>query len=230
MISLDKTVTARLKTQGENFEVLVDPDLAFAYKHSDETKDARDVIASEFIFKDAKKAEKAATSNLQKVFGTEDVNIIAGEIIKKGEIELTTAQKKNILEERKRQIIEYIVRNSMNPQTNAPNPPARIEAAIEQARAKIKFEKTAEQQIEGVLKKIREFVPIRFETVKIAAKIPFQYAGGVHYTLKNIKILKEEYTSDSVLIMVEVPAGIQTEVLGKLSALTKGDIETKILK
>lgn len=177
-----------------------------------------------------KKAEKAATSNLQKVFGTEDVNIIAGEIIKKGEIELTTAQKKNILEERKRQIIEYIVRNSMNPQANAPNPPARIEAAIEQARAKIKFEKTAEQQIEGVLKKIREFVPIRFETVKIAAKIPFQYAGGVHYTLKNIKILKEEYTSDSVLIMVEVPAGIQTEVLGKLSALTKGDIETKILK
>ncbi len=229
MISLDKAVTARLKIQGENFEILVDPDLAFKYKQ-DEIKDVGDVVASEFIFKDAKKAEKAAISNLQKVFKTENVNVIAGEIIKKGEIELTTAQKRNMLEERKRQIIEYIVRNSMNPQTNAPNPPARIEAAMEQARVDIKFEKTAEQQIEGVLKKIREFVPIRFEKVKIAAKIPFHYAGGIHYTLKGIPILKEEYTSDSVLIMVEVPAGIQNEVLGKLSALTKGDVETKILK
>ncbi|CEG12802.1 Ribosome maturation protein SDO1 homolog [groundwater metagenome] len=229
MISLDKAVTARLKIQGENFEILVDPDLAFKYKQ-DEIKDAGDAIASEFIFKDAKKAEKAAISNLQKVFKTEDVNVIAGEIIKKGEIELTTVQKRNMLEERKRQIIEYIVRNSMNPQTNAPNPPARIEAAIEQARVDIKFEKTTEQQIEGVLKKIREFVPIRFEKVKIVAKIPFQYAGGIHYTLKSIPILKEEYTSDSVLIMVEVPAGIQNDVLGKLSALTKGDVETKILK
>jgi len=230
MISLDKAVIARLKIHGKNFEVLVDPDLAFAYKQSDETKDTRDIIASEFIFKDAKKAEKAATSNLQKVFGTEDVNIIAGEIIKKGEIELTTAQKKNMLEERKRQIIEYIVRNSMNPQTNAPNPPARIELAIEQARVEIKLEKTAEQQIEGVLKKIREFVPIKFEKIKIAAKIPFQYTGRLHYILKDIKILKEEYTSDSMLIMLEAPAGIQTEVLGKLNALTKGDVETKILK
>lgn len=229
MISLDKAVTARLKIQGENFEILVDPDLAFKYKQ-DEIKDVSDAVASEFIFKDAKKAEKAAISNLQKVFKTDDVNVIAGEIIKKGEIELTTAQKRNMLEERKRQIIEYIVRNSMNPQTNAPNPPARIEAAMEQARVEIKFEKPAEQQIEGVLKKIREFVPIRFEKVKIAAKIPFQYAGGIHYTLKGILILKEEYASDSVLIMVEVPAGIQNEVLGKLSALTKGDVETKILK
>jgi len=229
MISLDKAVIARLKTHGENFEILVDPDLAFKYKQG-EVKDVGGAVASEFVFKDAKKAEKAAVSNLQKVFGTEDINTIAGEIIKKGEIELTTAQKKNMLEERKRQIIEYIVRNSWNPQTNAPNPPARIEAAIEQARVEIKLEKTAEQQIEGVLKKIREFVPIRFEKVKIAAKIPFQYSGRIHYTLKDIKILKEEYTSDSVLLMMEVPAGIQTEVLGKLSALTKGDVETKILK
>lgn len=229
MISLDKAVIARLKTQGENFEILVDPDLAFKYKQG-EIKDVGDVLASEFIFKDARKAEKAAISNLRKVFKTDDTNVIAGEIIKKGEIELTTAQKKKMLEERKRQIIEYIVRNSINPQTNAPNPPERIEAAMEQARVNIRIEKTAEQQIEGVVKKIREFVPIKFEKVKIAAKIPLQYAGGIHYTLRGIPILKEEYTSDSVLIMVEVPAGIQNEVLGKLNALTKGDVETKILK
>jgi len=230
MISLDKAVIARLKTHGENFEILVDPELAFEYKHSDKPKNVMEIMASEFIFKDAKKAEKAAASNLQKIFGTTDVNVIAEKIIKEGEIELTAAQKKKMLEERKRQIIEYIVRNSINPQTNAPNPPSRIEAAMEQAHVEIKLEKTAEQQVEDVLKKIREFVPIKFENVKIAAKIPFQYAGGIHYALKGIKILKEEYTSDSVLIMVEVPAGIQNEVLGRLNALTKGDVETKILK
>lgn len=229
MISLDKAVIVRLKTQGENFEILADPDLVFKYKRGEITN-VRDVIASEFIFKDARKAEKVSTSNLQKVFKTEDINSIIGEIIKKGEMELTTAQRRNLLEERKRQIIEYIVRNSINPQTNAPNPPSRIEAAIEQAKVEIKIDKTAEQQIEDVLKEIREFVPIKFEKVKIAAEIPFQYAGGIHYALKGIKILKEEYTSNSVLILVEVPAGIQNEVLGKLNALTKGEVKTKILK
>lgn len=230
MISLDKAVIARLKIHGENFEVLVDPDLALEYKQSDETKDVGKIVASEFIFKDAKKAEKAAISNLQKIFGTDNIDIVVSEIIKNGEIELTTAQKRNMQEKRKRQIIEYIVRNSINPQTNTPNPPARIEAAIDQSRVEIKFEKSVEQQVEKVLKEIREFVPIRFEKVKIAAKIPFKYAGNIRYTLKDIKILKEDYTADSVLILVEVPAGIQNEILGRLSALTKGDIETKILK
>jgi len=229
MISLDKAVIARLKTCGENFEILVDPDLALEYKGG-KIKDVRKILASEFVFKDAKKADKASIKNMKKIFRTDDLNIIADQIIKKGEIELTTEQKRRMLEEKKRRIIDIIATNSINPQTKAPNPPARIEAAMEQAKVKVVLEKSAEEQVDKVVKAIREFLPIKFEKIKIAAKIPIQYSAHIFNTLRGIEILKQEYTADSVIILIEIPAGIQDDVLGKLNALTKGGVQTKILK
>lgn len=229
MINLDNAVIAKLKTYGENFEVLVDPDLALKYKRG-EIDDVKEVLASEFIFKDARKADKASIENIKKIFKTTDLMAVAEQIIKKGEIELTTEQKRRMLEERKRQIIDIIARNSINPQTKAPNPPQRIEAAMEQAKVRITIEKSAEDQVNSVVKAIREFLPIKFEKIKIAAKIPIQYSAHLFNTLRGIEILKQEYTSESVIIMIEIPAGIQDEVFGKLNALTKGEVQTKILK
>lgn len=229
MINLEKAVVAKLKTYGENFEILVDPDLALEYKRG-KIKDIRKILASEFIFKDAKKAEKASTENIKKIFKTDDLLIVADQIIKKGEIELTTEQKRRMLEERKRRIIDIIAKNSINPQTKSPNPPARIEAAMELAKVRVVLEKSAEEQVDEVVKAIREFLPIKFEKIKIAAKIPIQYSAHIYNSLRGIEILKQEYTSDSVIILIEIPAGIQDEVFGKLNALTKGNVQTKILK
>jgi len=229
MIRVDKAIIARLKTHGETFELLVDPELVLKYK-TGEIKDIKEVIASEFVFRDAKEGKKASEDSMKAIFHSTALEVVGDEIIKKGEIELTTDQKRKMLEERKKQIIEIIARNSINPQTKAPNPPQRIEAAMEQAKVHITITKSAEDQVDAVVKAIREFIPLKFEVVKIAAKLPLDCAGGIYNALKGIEILKQEYTSDSVIIMVEIPAGMQDDLYSRLNSLAKGNVQTKILK
>ena len=56
MVNLDEAVIARLKTHGETYELLVDPELAYAFKSGEDVK-IDDVLASEFVFKDSGKAQ-----------------------------------------------------------------------------------------------------------------------------------------------------------------------------
>ncbi len=112
MISLDDAVTAKLKYQGENFEILVDPKKAQDFKEGGEVED---FLAANFIFKDANKGDKASPETLKKVFGTESVNEISKIILKKGDIHLTTEQRRAMMENKKAQVVSYISQHSINP-------------------------------------------------------------------------------------------------------------------
>jgi rRNA metabolism SBDS family protein len=72
-----------------------------------------------------------------KVFSTTDFDTIARRIIEKGEIHLTAEQRRQMIDEKRRQVITFISRNSVNPQTGHPHPPQRIEMAMEEARINI---------------------------------------------------------------------------------------------
>ena len=50
-----------------------------------------------------------------------------------------------------KKLINAISRESINPQTNAPNPPARIEAAMEEAKIHIDPFKPVNEQINGTM-------------------------------------------------------------------------------
>lgn len=57
MVAVDKAVIARLKSSGETFEILVDPDLALDYRGGKEV-DMNDILAVKEIFKDAKRGRE----------------------------------------------------------------------------------------------------------------------------------------------------------------------------
>jgi ribosome maturation protein SDO1 len=151
MVSLDEAVTARLKRGSKHFEVLVDPEGALAYK-------------------------RAAESDVINSFNTADPFEIAAVILKNGELQLTADQRKRMLEEKKRKVIYTISRNAINPQTRAPHPPARIERAMEEAKVHIDPLKSVDQLVNITMKAIRPLIPIRFEEISIAVKIPPEYA------------------------------------------------------
>ncbi|MDG6250287.1 ribosome assembly factor SBDS, partial [Methanocalculus sp.] len=114
MISLDNAVVARLESHGERFEILVDPDLAQKIREGEEIE-IEDVVAAGFVYENAAHAERVADENLTKVFKTTDFETVARAIIEKGEIHLTSEQRKARSEEKKRQVITYIARNAINP-------------------------------------------------------------------------------------------------------------------
>jgi len=230
VVSLDKAVIARLETHGEHFELLVDPELAFKMQQGDEVE-LEELLATHKVFKDAKKGEKASPENVNNVLGTESFEEAVGEIIKRGEIQLTTELRKKLIERKRKRVVDFIVRNSINPQTNSPHPPHRIERAMEEAKVHINLGKRFEDQANEVIKKLKPLIPLKFEKRKVAIKIPPQYAGKTYPHIQRYgEVREEEWLNDgSYACLLSLPAGMVEELFDELNALTKGEVETKIL-
>jgi len=229
MVGIDQAVIARLKLQGQTFEILVDCDKAIDFKTG--KCSLADALVTDHIFSDVKQGERAPEKDMKKIFGTEDENKIAEEIIKKGEIQLTTEHRNKLREEKKKKILEIIHRNAIDSKTGLPHPLQRIELAMEQARVRIDEFKKAEEQIQDVLEKLRPIIPIRFEIWELAIKIPAKYAAQSYRILKMYGTLKkDEWQNDGSLIaVINLPAGMSEEFENELNKLTKGESETKIL-
>jgi ribosome maturation protein SDO1 len=222
---------ARLKKGGRVFEIVVDPDNAILFKRGT-LKEIRDVIKSEKIFADAKKGIFASEPDMMTVFESKDVLKVAGMILKDGEIQLTTEYRDQLRADKKKKIIAIIHMNAMDPKTKLPHPLVRIENAIEEAKVKIDELKTAEEQVDDVVKKLRTILPIKIEQLLIEITVPPQYAHQAYGTIKKMGELKgDSWQSDGTLIAnLQIPAGLQEEVLNKLNSLTHGSVEIKIIK
>jgi ribosome maturation protein SDO1 len=231
LVSLEKSVIARLDTHGERFEVLVDPDLAVEFKRKEEP-DISMVLAVETVFKDARKGARASEERMRAIFSTTDSLEVAKKIIRKGEIQFTTDQRRKLMEAKKRKLAAIIARNAINPQTNAPHPPHRIEQALGEVRFHVDLVKPVEEQVPKAVKAIRPLLPIRFEMRRVALKIPGQYAGKAHSLIKSFgDVKKEEWQKDgSWILLMEIPAGMVEELFRGLNSLTKGEVETRMLR
>jgi len=230
MVTLEDSVIARLEYYGEHFEILVDPDLASDFKRGKEIEIEK-ILAVEEIFKDAKKGDKASEEAMMKAFQSIDPLEAATIIIKKGQVQLTAQQRKEMQEEKRKKIIAKITREAINPQTKLPHPARRIEIAMEEAKIHVDPFKSVEEQVNDVLKAIRVKIPIRFEHVDMAIRIPGDYTGKVYSVISEFgKTKREEWQKDgSWIAVVEVPGGLQESFDRKLNELTGGQVETKVL-
>ena len=230
MASLDNSITAHMEISGERFEVMVDPDLALAYRLG-QKKELNNVLTVEEVFKNFRKGERHTTSALQKAFGTTDVFAIAERIVKNGELALTTDQKRKMLEEKKKQIVAILMRECIDPRTGAPHTQLRLEQSMDAARVHIDGFKDAASQVEDVMKALRPIIPLKVERVRVAVKIPPEHAQRVYGTLKGYGIQKEEWARDgSLIVVLEMPAGMQGEFYDKINRATAGAAETKLMK
>lgn len=231
MVSLENAVIARLHKGADRFEVLVDP---HETEHIIEgkTENILSVLAIDAVFSDSKKGTHAPIESLQKHFNTTDISIIAKEIILKGEIQLTTEQRREMQETKKKRIVDLIVKNAMDPTTKMPHPRTRIELALEEAKVHIDPFKSVNQQMKTILEHLRPLLPISMEHTRISVKIPPEHDGKAYGAVRSFGTLeREEWQSDGTWIgIVKLPAGMQTDFYDRLNTLTKGNVETRILK
>lgn len=223
---------ARLSIGGKKYEVLVDPELAWALKSGGREVDVREVLLGEHVYYDARKGLKASETELKEVFGTDDVYRIAERIIRRGEVQLTAEQRRELIEAKKRQIIEFLAKNCIDPRTGLPHPPKRIELALEEARIGIDPFKPVEAQIGDVLKALSPVLPLKMAKVIMAIRIPAQYVGKAYGQLiKMGKVVRSAYLSDgSWSLELEVLAGMQGSVVEAVSKITRGAGEARPLK
>ena len=229
MVSLEKAVIARMEKFGHSFELLVDPDFAMEAKHGKKIE-LSDLLAVDKIFKDAKAGDEQSSEFIQKAFETTDLGAVVAKIITHGEIQLTTEQRKHMLEKKRIEIVGFISRNAIDPQTKFPHPPQRIENAIEQAKIHIDPFKSNEEQIRTIVNTIKTIIPISMEKIHFAVKVPVLYAGKASSIIHRYEIKKEEWLNDGSLVAEFIlPAGLKQDLLNQLNSATHGEIIVKIV-
>src|SRR5690349_2486700 len=112
MVKLEEAIVAKYVHAGVHFEILVDPDLALKLKKG-QPVNMDDLLATDDIYEDAKKSQRQTEDQIMKAFGTMDVRQIALKIIKDGEVQLTTEQRRALKEEKRKAIVEFISKNAI---------------------------------------------------------------------------------------------------------------------
>ncbi len=225
-----KHVIARYEARGHRFEILVKPDLALKVKEGGEV-DVDEMLVGDYVYKDIRRGFKASPEVLREVFGTDDIRVVALEIVKRGELQLTAEQRRAIIEAKKKQVINFIARNAIDPKTKLPIPPKRIELALQQARVSIDPYRSVEVQAREVISRISRIIPIKIAKAILQVITPPQYSGRIYRQLSGLgEVKKSRWRSDGSLeIELEIPAGMQKEVIDKINKFTRGSASIKVL-
>jgi ribosome maturation protein SDO1 len=136
-----------------------------------------------------------------------------------------------MVEDKRKQIIDFISRQSVDPKTSLPHPPMRIENAMEQVHYPIDPFKPVEEQARDIIKLLRPILPLKMENISVGVTIPAQYSARAYGAIKGFGTIKrEEWRADgSWHGVLEMPAGLYAPLVEKLGEATKGNGEAKII-
>ena len=228
MVSLDDAVLARLEKGGKRYEVLVDPDLVDQWKSDSSAIDLDDFMAMDEIFHDARAGERPTEEALMNTFQTLDVEAILNIILEKGSIQLTTAQRKARVEHMRQQIIHHIHSQAIDPKSKSPHPRTRIELALEESKYSVDPFKRLEDQVKDAIAKLKPLIPLSFESVRLAFRIPGSAYGSVSQLLRTHQQKEGWLENGDWACVIEIPAGMKGDVIGQVLKRAK-DAEVKEL-
>ena len=223
-----KSTIIKLILGNDKFELLVKPDQALEYKLG-KRSDLSSVLISDEIYSDANKGSRVGSDKLNKHFKTTNTNEIIKQILSRGELNLTTDQRRKMVEEKRKQIIQYINKNYVDPKTKLPHPIQRIENALENVRVVIDPFKKAEDQIKTVVDSLRKILPLASEMLQLNIIIPRSFASNsINFIKSSGSLISEQWLSDgSLKVRIEINAGIRGNFLDRLGSLTKGSAQVK---
>ena len=216
MVSLDNAVLARLEKGGKRYEALVDPDLVEEWRDGSSSIDLDEFMAMDEIFHDARAGERPTEDALMNAFQTLDVTTILNVILEKGSIQLTTAQRKARVENIRQQIIHHIHSQAIDPRTKSPHPRTRIELALEESKYSVDPFKRLEQQVSDAIAILKPLIPLSFESLRIAFRIPGKAYGSVSQLLRSYQQKEGWLENGDWACVVEIPAGMKGDIIGQV--------------
>ena len=216
MVSLDDAVLARLEKGGKRYEALVNPDLVEQWKEDASNIELDDFMAMDEIFHDARAGERPTEEALMNTFQTLDVESILNIILEKGSIQLTTAQRKARVENMRQQIIHHIHSQAIDPKSKSPHPRTRIELALEESKYSVDPFKRLEDQVKDAISKLKPLIPLSFESVRLAFRIPGSAYGSVSQLLRTYQQKEGWLENGDWACVVELPAGMKGDIIGQV--------------
>ena len=221
----------RYSFEGEKFEIMVKPDTALDYKLG-KKKDISSILVSDEIYTDSGKGTRPSSEKLLKAFNTEDQTEIAQIIMAKGDLNLTTDQRRKMIEDKRKQIVTFIAKTYVDPKTHLPHPPLRIEQAMKDGRVSIDPQKNVEEQVKDIVEKLRSIIALKSESLQLEIIIPAQFASQSYAVLKSVGSLKKEewQNNGSLKAILEIPAAARPNVIDRLGSITKGSATVEVVQ
>ena len=228
---VEKLTVVRFSVEGEKFELLVKPDPALEYKLG-KRKDISTVLVSDEIYSDSNKGTRASTEKLMKAFRTTDQTTIATLILQKGDLNLTTDQRRKMVSEKRKQIVDFIAKTYVDPRSHLPHPPLRIEQAMDDAKVSVDPFKNTDDQIKDIVEQLRTIIPLRSENMLLEIVVPAQFAAQSYSVLKSAGTLKKEewQANGSLKVILDIPAAARANVIERLGSVTKGSASVEVAK
>jgi ribosome maturation protein SDO1 len=219
----DKFTIVRYSAGNDKFEILVKPDPALEYKLG-KKMDISNIMISDEIYSDANKGTRCSSEKLIKHFKTTDQLEIAKQIMDKGDLNMNTEQRRKMIEEKKRQIVEYINKNFVDPKSHMPHPVSRINAVLDEARVAIDPFKRLDDQLKNIIEPLRKIIPLKSEILELTVTVPAQFSGQSFSVFKTIgEIKSEQWLSDgSLQVILSINAGMKSSFLDRIGTATKG--------
>jgi ribosome maturation protein SDO1 len=219
---------ARLKTHGQNFEIVIEPEKAIKYRHGE--GDVREALKAEKIFHEAIRGEFANEKELMEAFKTTDALKIAEQILKEGSIQINDEYRDKLRNEAKKHFIEILLKNGVDVDTGNPLTATRISNAMTEAKVHLDVFNKVEPQVDEMIAKLRPVLKISFEKKVLNIRIPALNAGKLYGVVAHRgKIVEEAWLSDgSWSAKVECVPGAVAVLMDELKSKTHGDVEISI--
>lgn len=198
MAKVDESCIIRYKKGNEEVEALVEYKSLVSYL---ENKDSQlnenfsiyDVFADTKIYSDTNKGLVADNDTLNALFGNMNEEEMLYEIANNGDPQIPTSYMNELREKKKTQIINYLANETINPQTQRSYSNAAIEEEVEKLKISIHPYQNHIHQAEEVFKKLKEKMPIKFDTTTLIIQISSQYAGVFNSKMRSFGTIQKQF-------------------------------------
>lgn len=154
---------------------------------------------------------------------------ILQEICKHGEVQTNAADRKKAMEDKRKQIINYLSKYYVNPKTGKPHPVVHLENAWDAAKLKIDLDEPVDVQVKKAQPKLIEQLPIKRAEMEGKLKVPHAHLGAATGIIKKYcSIHSENYTSEGVEQQIAIVPGDFDVFMKEMSAVTKGEFSFDI--
>jgi len=214
----------KYKDGKSSFELMTKPGTALKWREG-KMVNLSDVLFSEEIYSDQSKGDRANEADLERAFKTSNVSDIAKVILEKGDLQLSTAERKEKVEQRRKEIVNYIHKYYIDPRTKTPHPITRIDSALTQMKVNIDpFVPVEKQFHEKIEKKLPEIIAIKKCEMAGTLKIPHAVIGSAQGIVKKwCTVGKEEWGGDGVVMEVSIVPGDYDTFCNEMNEATKGN-------
>ncbi|EJT98957.1 Shwachman-Bodian-diamond syndrome protein [Dacryopinax primogenitus] len=232
-IKLTNVSVVRLKKGGKRFEIACYKNKVQEWRSGVETN-LDDVLQISNVFINVSKGQAAKSDDLEKAFGTTELDKIVNEILKKGELQVGDKERAHELGNLWKDIATKVAEKVVDPSTQRPYPVGMIEKGMTEAGFSVKQGKGAKSQVLECIRQLQEKSSLPVQRVRMRVRVTMPAKDEKRLKEKIVEAaesVEDEDWGDEWEVILIIDPG-QFKVLNELLANDlkgKGRIETMTL-